>query len=899
MRTITLDFETYYSKEYSLSKMTTEAYIKDKRFQIIGFSYAIDEAPAIWVSGDDEHLSSALYNLKLEDSKLVAHNAMFDCGILATRYAIHPRLIIDTMSMARPIQSMTGGNSLANLVKFFGLGEKGTEVVNALGKRREDFTPDELARYGGYCDNDVELTRKLLQALLPYSTPQEMYVIDMLLRLYTDPVLELNTSILNRHLLEVQGRKERLLDKVEAVVGKDGLMSNTQFADLLVRLGVSPPMKLSKTTNKETFAFAKTDPGLKELLEHPDERVQAVVAARMGVKSTIEESRTLSFLDVASRGALPIALNYYGAHTGRCSGAEKLNLQNLPRGGALRKAVQAPEGHTVIACDSAQIEARVVAWLAGAVELVESFRKGKDVYSEFATSVYGTTITKENKTERHVGKTCIAEGTLVLCSTGWKPIERVSVDDLLWDGEEWVCQKGLVLNGWKQTLNIYGTWLTPDHHLLSGTQWLEAQYLVRDESTLSQALATAAANLPLQATYLAQGVEQSQLLSSAAAAFQNIQLRITTSKTSRLLGVISAQSKHLRKSVIGNTQLLWAMTPIVRGYLTGYRQQLQGVITPKVGTLNTMGSAAYMYATCGDSIEQRSYPMSRRLMGGINQSLKWIESIITAATHRGILGLFRGAITYAIAGNWKTLKRRLRVYDIACCGPRNRFTILTQQGPLIAHNCILGLGFEMGAARFREQLKASNPSVIVDETEAKRIVDLYRAKYYKIKELWKAADAAMRIVAAGGVAEFGVGISLRWDHEGIHLPNGMVLYYPNLRWSAEAQDGKGAYVYDSRYGDNTLYSGKIIENVVQALARIIVFYQTCKIDQKLRKVDRPGARFKLVISVHDEAVVVVPTVAAKKTEEMMLRIMSEPPAWAPDLPIACEAHGGDNYADCK
>ena len=213
----------------------------------------------------------------------------------------------------------------------------------------------------------------------------------------------------------------------------------------------------------------------------------------------------------------------------------------------------------------------------------------------------------------------------------------------------------------------------------------------------------------------------------------------------------------------------------------------------------------------------------------------------------------------------------------------------------VGKSAILGLGFEMGHVRFKEQMKAATPSVDIPLEEAKRIVDLYRAKYGKIKALWKAADAAMRSVVAGHAGEFGVGIKLYWDHEGIHMPNGMILRYPNLRFDPELEQ----YVYDSRYGKTTLYSGKIVENIVQALARTIVFYQTCKIDQKLKKVDRPGARFKLVLSVHDEAVAIAPQQASKQVEAMMTKIMSQPPAWAADLPIACESAMGENYADCK
>ena len=184
-------------------------------------------------------------------------------------------------------------------------------------------------------------------------------------------------------------------------------MSNEKFAGYLLDCGVTPPQKQSPSTGKLTYAFSKTDRGFTDLLEHPDERIQTAAAARLGVKSTLEETRTRSLIGVAERGPLPILLNYYGAHTGRFSGGDKMNLQNLPRGGALRKSLCAPEGSLLVACDSAQIEARVVAWVAQQNDLLDAFREKRDVYSEFASEVYGRKVTKADKIERFVGKTCV------------------------------------------------------------------------------------------------------------------------------------------------------------------------------------------------------------------------------------------------------------------------------------------------------------------------------------------------------------------------------------------------------------------------------------------------------------------------------------------------------------
>lgn len=405
---LTIDFETYWDKDFSLSKMTTESYIRAPQFEVIGVSIKKDNGPIEWVSGDDQIIKQALLERGAQNDVCVAHNAAFDMAIMNWRYGIRPRVIVDTLSMSRPITGLSVGGSLRALGEYFGIGEKGTEVYNTQGKHRKDFTPEELERYGRYCQQDVNLTYQLLQKLLPLSTAQEMYLIDLTIRMFTEPVLRLNSELLETHLEKVKADKQALLDSV-AHGDRSAFMSNDKFAELLRAEGVEPPTKVSEKTGKTAYAFAKTDAGFQALLDHPNERVQALASARLGLKSTLEETRTQAFLDIARRGPMPVMLNYYGAaNTGRMSGGDGTNPQNLPRGGALREAICPPEGYTLVACDSSQIEARTLAWFAGQNDLVEAFANGEDIYSKFASSVYGKPINKhEHPEERHVGKTCI------------------------------------------------------------------------------------------------------------------------------------------------------------------------------------------------------------------------------------------------------------------------------------------------------------------------------------------------------------------------------------------------------------------------------------------------------------------------------------------------------------
>lgn len=624
----TIDFETFYSKDFSLSKMTTESYIRSPLFEEIMVGVKKNSGPTKWIP--QPLIAPFLKAIDFSNAAILCHHAAFDGAILSWRHGVKPKLWLDTLSMARPIHNVNVGGSLKALVAYYVLGAKGAEVVNAIGKRYADFSPSELAAYGDYCANDVDLSYALFQKLVKKIPHSELLVIDQTIRMYTEPMIELDEAALNIHLKQVQERKQEVLQELADAMGqganvdtatlKPVLMSNNNFATLLQGLGIDPPMKTSATTGKPAYAFSKTDKGMTDLLEHPDDRVRAAVEARLGAKSTLEETRTQAFIGISQRGPLPIMLNYYGAHTGRFSGGDKVNLQNLPSRGnvTIRQALRAPEGHVVLACDSSQIEARTVAWLAGQDDLVASFAAGNDVYCEFASEIYGRKITKADTKERFVGKTGI-----------------------------------------------------------------------------------------------------------------------------------------------------------------------------------------------------------------------------------------------------------------------------------------LGLGYGCGWAKFREMLRVQ-AKVVIDEHEAQRIVHVYRQKYHRIQALWNWCNMALGDMVMGRSGNIN-GI-LMYDADGFVLPNGMRLGYTGLRQTSNGYE----YISDARSyrkmvemrlrGEavddlpwNNIYGGKVVENLVQALAGIVVREQMVKIGQ---------AGYHVAFQVHDENVCVVPEGIAAHAEQHIVQIMSTPPKWAPNLPVACEAGTASNYGDC-
>jgi DNA polymerase len=409
MDLITIDFETYYDREFSLTKLTTEEYIRDERFEVIGVGIKVNNGVVEWASGTESQLKDWLLQFDWKNSMALAHNAMFDGAIMAWRFGIVPALWLDTLCMGRALHGVEVSNSLASLAAREKVGYKGVEVLNVVGMRREDFSQERLARYGDYCITDVELTYLIFQKFIPQFPKKELKLIDTTLRMFIEPTLELDKNLLAEHLQIIQEQKSKLL--TDSGVTSEDLMSNPKFAEVLTNLGVTPPMKTSPTTGKETYAFAKNDEEFIALIHHPDWRVQGLVAARLGLKSTLEETRTQRFMEIAERGALPVPIKYYAAHTGRFGGDDKINLQNLPSRGAnankLKQAILAPQGYSIIDSDSSQIEARVLAWLAGQEDLVQAFAEQKDVYKKMASAIYDKPEDQITKSERFVGKTTI------------------------------------------------------------------------------------------------------------------------------------------------------------------------------------------------------------------------------------------------------------------------------------------------------------------------------------------------------------------------------------------------------------------------------------------------------------------------------------------------------------
>lgn len=413
MNHVVLDFETHYTSQYGLSRMTTAQYIMDPRFQVIGVGvqWPDDNRPSWFTDGEAERQLSRLASVQ-EQVEVTSHNAIFDLSILSFRYGIMPAAVSCTMSMAACLGLRIGvGGSLAALADTmraagYNIPPKGNEVVAALGKRREDFTDAELAAYGRYCVDDTIISAAVYKALRPEIPGDEMFWQHQIITAHTMPLLKLDAQVCADELARIQERRrvagitlaQRLglgsdwAEKLKAIT-----RSRPKVATMLETLGATVPMKVSEATGVPVPALSKKDPEFLALLDHPDESVRALVEARLEFASSIEESRTSKFLELSKLPFFPAPYIISGAHTGRLGGSDGINVANLPSGrkagqtNALKRAIiPRQKGNVLIGVDSAQIEVRVLDYLAGDTRGLDEFKHGVCPYSSMALNVWPT-----------------------------------------------------------------------------------------------------------------------------------------------------------------------------------------------------------------------------------------------------------------------------------------------------------------------------------------------------------------------------------------------------------------------------------------------------------------------------------------------------------------------------
>ena len=431
MQLVTLDFETYWDSEHSLSKMLPMSYVMHPDTEIISCALKIGDDETQVYFGEPE-IRAALDAVDWSDTYLLGHNmSAFDSMICAWRFGIKPRMWGCTLAMARPMHSAAAGVSLSALVAHYGLGVKNAQVLQQTkGRRLCDFTPEEVAAMRVYNKTDTDQCYALFEELRPQFTARELWHIDATVRMLVEPAFVLDAPLLEGALAQEQAQKQQQLLALAGLLGVVGqsdadvsesvrveLASAARFSALLEGLGVPTPMKPSPTNQlREIPALAKTDQGLLDLQEHDNPVVAAAAAARLSVKSTLLESRITLLLE-ASRtvgGRLPAPLHYCGAATtGRWSGWA-YNPQNLPRvtpgkprnSDALRMSITAPAGCKIVVADLSGIELRINHFLWKVRSSIDMYAADPeaDLYRAFAATLYGIPPGEVTKSQRQLAK---------------------------------------------------------------------------------------------------------------------------------------------------------------------------------------------------------------------------------------------------------------------------------------------------------------------------------------------------------------------------------------------------------------------------------------------------------------------------------------------------------------
>lgn len=959
---LTLDAETRWDRsEYTLSKMTTEEYIRDPRFHVYGMcihEYG-NERKTQWYRHDE--LENIFSTYDWSKTAILCQNAMFDGGILAFRYNVFPVFYLDTLCMARALRGPNAGNSLAKLAEHYGQPPKG-HAVNSTEGLGTDLPAHVEAELAEYCVHDVALTEAVFGYLLhripapgeasPGMFPlSELKLIDMTIKMYTQATLNLDKNMLQQALDEDNAKLSNLLERTG--VEEAQLSSNIRFAALLDELGITPPTKTSKITGKEAFALAKSDAHFQALLNGEREDIALLCEARLRVKSTSERTRAQRFIDISNRGTLPIPLSYYGAATGRWSGTQQINLQNMKRGSALRKAIMAPEGYQIIAGDLSQIEPRVLAWLADYNVMLDTFRAGGDPYATFGSHMFSIPgLTKEShpllrQSAKSALLGCLGSQTPVLTKRGWVTIVDVTTEDLLWDGVEWVAHQGLLEQGEKEVFTSRGVSATSDHEILTEHGWQEWNAVLQKPTLFQSALSLG--SLPASvgnASHVKTGPDAINRECVVAVDGKGLLSEATLSADVVRAAVAAHSKRPYKQGTTPKGTSTHARTSITAtGYLTVLAQSLCAAQTRLAIRTRTTADAVLQYIQSGLQTVLRSSPTLSPSMAGTGKNYNSTASTTTAGIAPATFDSLRAARTWQTSARSaqgksssyddasQPLKQRMQTYDIAQAGPRNRYTIRTDEGPIIVHNCGYALGWAsfaaqllvgfLGAAPVRytkEQAKqlgvtkqdindfcankvyvtkmnkiphtCTEEELLVHCLASKAIIDKYRRAAEPVTRFWRMLGDCMVECLYGGSVHEHKGV-LQFRKGEIEMVNGMCLRYPELNVRRVTDPDTGRESDSFSYFDGKmrrgLHHGILANNCVQGLARVVMS------DGMLRV----AKRLPVKGTVHDELLTLSRDECVQDDLLWVKEMMIQEPSWLPGIPLNADVGANKRYGLAK
>ena len=964
MKEIEIDLETRSDRD--ITKCGVYAYADTKYFGILLFAYSVDGQPVqvidtakgekipekILSALADEKIVKRAFNVNFERvclSRYLSKNYPqyfqsysinedtvgdylnpegWQCTMIHSRYLGLPSSLAEVGSvLGIEQQKMSEGKAL---IKFFCVPYDTIDGVPQF-HNPSDYT-DKWEIFKAYNKRDVEAEMEIDKKLSRFPVPDFLHREFYLDQEINDRGILVDMKLADAAITLDEQSKAKLTSEMQKLTGVENPNSVYQLLDWLEKQGYKSD-SLGKAQVKELIKTAK-------------EPVRSVLEMRLQLsKSSVKKytaMKTAVCSDIRVRGMF----QFYGAsRTGRyCS--KIVQLQNLPQNHIpdlteareivkygyhdeiemlyddvpdtlsqlIRTAFIPRPGMKFIVADFSAIEARVIAWLAGETWRMEAFAKGEDIYCASASKMFGVPVVKhgENAHLRQKGKVaelaCIAEGQPVLTNHGLIPIEEVTTNDLLWDGENWVHHEGVIYKGEREVITYEGLTATPDHLV-----WVEGQ-----SRPIQFAIASACGAHLVQTGNGGKAIrlgENHQCRKTLEQSYESLLcinrmygMQINSVDTSikpnkwkikRLSALLTAKaySSMVRqktdrcKATMSESQRrrlskLWCKRNKVQIFIrncgglisyyeiwnsrqrNGNRQNRRQwrLRSGKFEICNTYREQLKQANYCINNV--RSSLLAVCVWNSYPKIIQWHDE------RRNYSGCGRGCCEQEKV--LETNIRKARLYDIRNAGRHHRFTV---SGKLV-HNC--GYGGSVGA------MKAMGAdSLGLSDIELKQIVTDWREASPHITDLWWSVDRAAKkaIKEKTTTDTHGLTFSYEAGFLFIELPSGRRLAYAKPRIS-ENQFGGESVTYmginaQKKWDRHESYGPKFVENVVQAIARDLLMYSM----QTL-------SHCSIVAHVHDEIII---EAGRRMSVEVVCQQISRTPEWAEGLILRADGYECEYY----
>lgn len=921
-KVVTVDFETYFDVDYTLRKMNTSTYVRHEQFKAHMAGVKIGNRPVKVLSG--KKLYDALKAIDWTTHYLLCHNTAFDGLILSHHFGVVPHMYLDTLSMARGLHSNDIGAGLDEVAHYYGVGNKIPDVLGA-SKGVRDLDKALYGKMAEYCAEDVRLTFEIFKQMLVCFPASELRLVHHTISMFCDPILKVDIPRVEKELAREIKAKEDLLVSVsggetDLEKARKVIASNEAFADLLRAEGITPPTKISPTTRKEVYAFAKTDLDFTSLSEHPSERVRNLVDARLAVKSTIGETRAGRFLEAGKNGwSLPVLLNYYGAH---CvpGDTEVLTLNGWERidqwqGGNIAQVSPTRDIHFLPA--TRFVGPDTAEWLeVDAPYLKCDFTLGHTMpylshnTQEWRTEQAGVFAGKKMRyvpvsgtllgmgalgsAELRVAAMMQADGSFEEDTAVGrratvfvkKPRKIALARQLLIHANIPFCEQTYDSHpGFVRFIvayRDYPAWFGP--HLKTFGPWLlDSTPHAREEFVKGLVLwdGWVQGGKSYYCTTVRANAEWVQTLAHLVGTSANITEKIDSRDNRQPLYIVGfrrrdhivVRAEHMRKTQkVGATYCTMTQTGFWLARRDGHI-----FITGNTGRWSAGNKMNMQNLPRGGELRLSILaPRGSRLVVADSGQ---IEARVNAwvSEQTDLLDAFAAQSDTSPTDVYTKFASTIYGREITKADKLERF---------IGKVCVLGLGYSMGPAKLQTTLALGTmgPPVFLELDMCKKIVNLYRRMNFKIVAFWKRCEAMLDDMITGTE---GVYKCLRWEKECIWLPNGMRLKYPGLRCDV-GENGFKEYSYLRKGIRVKVYGGLLCENIVQALARIIIGNQFLELAD--------GHNYRIATTTHDELVACTKTATAKKCFNTMIKVMTTPPDWCRDLVLSAEGGWAENYS---